>query len=54
MREIVKLHVIYKTGVFVYNINFLNYFQKTLWDKMGSKLLFYIGAHPKWMDKLKL
>jgi hypothetical protein len=32
---------------FNYDVKFLNYFSKVLWDKLETKLLFYITYHPQ-------
>ena len=45
-REIVRLHGMPKTIVFDKDVKFLNYFWKTLWAKLGTKLLFSTTYHP--------
>ena len=46
-REVVKLHGMPKTIVLDCDNKFLSYFWKTLWAKLGTKLLFSITCHPK-------
>jgi hypothetical protein len=42
-----------KTIVSDRDVKFVSYFWKTLWAKLGTKLLFSTHATPKLMDKLK-
>ena len=46
-REIVRLHGIPKSIVSDHDVKFLNYFWKTLWGKLGAKLLFSTTFHPQ-------
>jgi hypothetical protein len=46
-RKIVHLHDIPRSIVLDHNVKFLNYFWKTLWGKLGSKLLFSTTCHPQ-------
>ena len=46
-KEIVRLHGIPKTIVSDTDAKFLSYFWKTLWGKLGTKLLFSTTCHPK-------
>ena len=46
-REIVRLHGMPRTIVLDRDVKFLNYFWKTLWCKLGTKLLFSITCHPQ-------
>ena len=46
-KEIVRLHDMPKTIFFDGDAKFLNYFWKTLWAKLGSKLLFSTTGHPQ-------
>ena len=46
-REIVRLHGMPRTIVSDRDAKFLSYFWKTIWAKLGNKLLFSITCHPQ-------
>ena len=53
LREIVRLYGMPRTIVSNRDAKFLSYFWKTLWSKLGTKLLFSTTCHHKLMVKLK-
>jgi hypothetical protein len=46
-RDIVRLHGVPKTIVSDHDMKFMSYFWKTLWVKLGTKLLFSSTCHPQ-------
>jgi hypothetical protein len=46
-KEVVRIHGMPKTIVSDCDTKFLSYFWKTLWVKLGMKLLFPITCHPQ-------
>ena len=46
-RDIVRLHGVPKTIVSDRDVKFMSYFWKTLWGKLGTKVLFSTTCHPQ-------
>ena len=46
-RDIVRIHGVPKTIVSDRDVKFMSYFWKTLWGKLGTKLLFSTTCHPQ-------
>jgi hypothetical protein len=46
-RDIVRLHGVPKMIVSDHDVKFMSYFWKTLWGKLGTKLLFSSTCHPQ-------
>jgi len=46
-KEVVRLHSISRTIVSDRDKNFLSHFWRTLWEKLGTKLLFSTTYHPQ-------
>jgi hypothetical protein len=46
-REILRLQGMPKTIVSNHDVKFMSYFWKTLWEKLGTKLLFSTTCHPQ-------
>lgn len=47
IRDIVHLHGVPKTIISNRDVKFMSYFWKTLWGKLGTKLLFSTTCHPQ-------
>jgi penicillin V acylase-like amidase (Ntn superfamily) len=46
-REIIRLHGIPNTIVSDHDVNFLSHFWRSLWNKLGTELLFSTTCHPQ-------
>ena len=46
IKKIIRLHGVPRTIVSDRDVKFLSHFWKTLWGKMGTKLLYSITCHP--------
>jgi hypothetical protein len=46
-RDIVRLHGVPKTIVSDHDVKLMSYFWKTLWGKLGTKLLLSSTCHPQ-------
>jgi len=53
-RETVRLHGIRKSIVLDRDVKFFSYFWKTLWGKLGTKLLFSTICHPQTDGQTKI
>ena len=53
-KEIIRLHGVPRSIVSNRNAKFLSHFWKTLWSKLGAKLLFLLLVIHKLMDELRL
>lgn len=47
LQEVIRLHAVPATIVSDRDVKFMSYFWKTLWAKMGTKLLFSSAFHPQ-------
>jgi hypothetical protein len=46
-RKVIRLHDIPRSIVSYHDVKFLSYFWKTLWGKLGTKLLFSTTCYPQ-------
>jgi hypothetical protein len=53
-RKIVRLHGVPRIIVSNHDTKFLSYFWKTLWDKLGTQLLFSMPCHPQTYGQTKV
>ena len=53
-KKVVCLHGLPKTVVSDRDMKFLNHFWRTLWNKLGTKLLFSTVAHPQTDGKIEV
>ena len=53
-KEVVRLHGMLRTIVSNRDAKFLSFFWKTMWCKLGTKLLFPTDCHPKIDGKIKV
>ena len=53
-RDIVRLHGVPKMIVSDRDVKFMSYFWKTLWGKLGTKLLFITTCHPQTDDQMEM
>jgi hypothetical protein len=46
-KEIVRIHGVPRKIVYDHDVKFMSYFWKTLWGKLGTKILFSTTCHPQ-------